>query len=124
MIKIISAAFFASVLLPACNRQPYVEHKVSLEKKADDCIGIQPAFRLTSNFGGERYEFEKCLPAAYDKSMIVSERKGDTVVVHFKLPERLQEPARYAVVMDIDSYPVYNFITIDGETYPIRPTEK
>ncbi|MET0462917.1 MAG: hypothetical protein ABW007_07175 [Chitinophagaceae bacterium] len=124
MIKLFLAVLFATVLLVACDRQPYVEHKVSLEKKADDCTGIQPAFRLNSNFGGERYEFEKCLPDAYDKSLIVSERRGDTVVVRFGGSGKTDHNAMYLIALDIDSYPQYDYITIDDETYPIRTSEK
>ncbi|MCG2615673.1 hypothetical protein LZZ85_15335 [Terrimonas sp. NA20] len=124
MKNLLAAVLSASVLLTACDRQPYVEHKVSLEKKADDCAGVQLAFRLNSNFGGERYEFEKCLPATYDKSLIISERRGDTVVVKFGLPGKPYESARYTVALDIDSYPRYDYITIDDETYPIRTSEK
>jgi hypothetical protein len=124
MIRFFTAVLSALLLLSACDRQPYVEHKVSLEKKADDCAGTQLAFRLTSNFGGERYDFEKCLPANYDKSLIVSERHGDTVVVKFGLPVKPYEPARYMVALDIDSYPQYDYITIDDETYPIKASEK
>jgi hypothetical protein len=124
MIKFIAALFVTAVFLISCDRQPYVEHKVSLEKESDNCTGVQLSFRLNSNFGGERYEFEKCLPATYDKSLIISERHGDTVVVRFGLPERSQGSARYKIALDIDSYPQYNYITIDEETYPIRPSEK
>jgi hypothetical protein len=110
--------------ITACNRQPYVEHKVSLEKKADNCTGIQPSFRLNSNFGGERYEFQKCLPADFDRSMIISERKGDTVLVRFPVKDGQSQPALFQVTLDIDSYPGYSFVTIDDDTYQVIATNK
>jgi hypothetical protein len=119
---IIAACLF--VLLFACNRKPYAEHKVKLDKKANDCSSMTPAFRLNSNFGGERYEFEKCLPADYDKSSIVSERHGDTVVVRFALPPGKYQPALFQVTLDIDSYPGYKILKIDEDVYTLTPTDK
>lgn len=123
MVRIFIACFLCFSLL-ACDRQPYVEHKISLDKKGDDCTAIQPSLRLNSNFGGERYEFQKCLPDDYDKSLIISERRGDTVLVQFPISAEAEYTALYEVTLDIDSYPKYNFVTIDYDTYPIIPTNK
>ena len=106
----------------SCDRKPYVEYKVKLDKKSDACVGLQTSFHLNSNFGGERYEFEKCLPAGYDKSLVVAGRRGDTVVVNFTKAE--PGSTRYAITLDIDSYPAYRFVTIDEDTYTITPSEK
>jgi hypothetical protein len=92
--------FLTALLLFACNRKPFVNHKLKFEKVADDCRELQTYFRLNSNFGGERYEFEKCLPANFNEDQLKSERKGDTVVVSFPDP------------------------AIDQDTYTIVPTEK
>jgi len=108
----------------ACDRQPYVEHKVKLEKKADDCTGLIPSFRLDSNFGGERYEFQKCLPADYDKAAIISERHGDTVLVRFPVAASASKTALYQVTLDIDSYPKYSFVTVDDDTYVVMSSDK
>lgn len=117
-------AFCFFILLLACSRKPYAGHKVELEKKANDCQSMTPSFRLNSNFGGERYEFEKCLPADYDKSSVVSERHGDTVVVRFALPQGTYQPALFQVTLDIDAYPRYTVLKIDEDVYTIAPTEK
>jgi hypothetical protein len=119
---ILAAALF--IVFSACNRKPYAEHTIKLEKKADDCLALTPAFRLNSNFGGERYEFEKCLPADYDKSSVVSERHGDTVVVRFASQQATAQPALFQVTLDIDSYPHYAFLKIDEDVYTIAPIEK
>jgi hypothetical protein len=108
----------------ACNRKPFVEHKLKFEKVADDCSERQSYFRLNSNFGGERYEFEKCLAADFSATDMSSERKGDTVVVNFKQPSAARKNAVYHITLDIDSYPTYGFMTIDGETYTITSSQK
>ncbi len=107
------------VTLVSCDRKPFVEHKLALEKKGDDCSKWQGAFRMNSNFGGERFEFEKCLPVDKAKDL-VTERHGDTVLVQFP-KAGAGVNALYQVTLDIDSYPKYNFITIDGDTYAIAP---
>lgn len=107
----------------ACNRKPFVNHKAKLEKTGGDCSKLQSYFKLNSNFGGERYEFEKCLPAGYNTDQVSSGRAGDTVVVRFA-GNTGQANTVYHVALDIDSYPRYHFITIDGDTYTIMPSDK
>ena len=81
MKKIIPAILMlSSVYVLSCERKPYVEHKLKFEKVSDDCKDQQSYFRLNSNFGGERYEFEKCLPADFKDEQMTTERKGDTVI--------------------------------------------
>jgi len=115
---------FTWLAVASCNRQPYVECRVELEKKTNSCEELQSSFRLNSGFSGERYEFQKCLPSGYDKSLMISERRGDTVVVRFPLPASKSDPALYQVTLDVDSYPRYTFLTIDEETYTIIPSDK
>jgi hypothetical protein len=110
------------LLLVSCDRGPFAEHEVKLEKVNDDCAKTQSFFRLNSNFGGERYEFEKCLPVGYDKANITSARKGDTVLVRFNARSVKDPNAVFHVTLDIDSYPPYHFITIDEETFMITPS--
>jgi hypothetical protein len=97
---------------------------LKFEKVADDCKEQQSYFRMNSNFGGERYEFEKCLPATFNDEQLSSERQGDTVLVRFKTAA--VDPANkvYHITLDIDSYPAYHFVTIDGDTYSISAAEK
>src|SRR5688572_19456378 len=83
-IKVPALFFLLLICFYACNRKPYVEHKLKFEKVADDCKEQQSYFRMISNFGGQRYEFEKCLPADFDKDQVSSERKGDTILINFK----------------------------------------
>jgi hypothetical protein len=110
------------VLLAGCDRKPFVEHKLNFEKVSDGCSAVPREFRMTSNFGGERYEFGKCLPADFTKEQMSTSRQGDTVVVSFKKPEASQATAIFSITLDIDSYPKYSYITIDNDTYAIVPS--
>jgi hypothetical protein len=112
------------VVLAACERKPFVEHKLDFKKVTDDCSKLQSYFHMNSNFGGERYEFEKCLPADFQKDQLSSERRGDTVVISFHPLSPGQKTAVYQLTLDIDSYPPYKFLTIDEDTYTIVPSQK
>ena len=97
----------------SCNRKPFVDHKLKFEKISDNCENLKPSFRMVSNVAGERYEFEKCLDANFTKDMMKVSRKGDTVLVQF--PKTGGKGILNKITLDIDSYPRYNFITIDNE---------
>ena len=114
----------SSIFIMSCERKPFVEHKLKFEKVADDCKEQQSYFRMNSNFGGERYEFEKCLPADFTDEQLSSERQGDTVLVRFKNASAGPANKVYHITLDIDSYPAYHFVTIDGDTYSISAAEK
>src|SRR5438046_2246399 len=103
------------VVIFSCNRKPFVEHKLKFEKISDNCENLKPSFRVVSNIAGERYEFEKCLAGGFTKDMLKVSRQGDTVLVQF--PKADTQPILYKITLDIDSYPRYNFITVDDETF-------
>lgn len=113
----------AAISIIACKRTDFVEHKLTFQKVADDCKEQQGYFRLNSNFGGERYEFEKCLPEDFKKEDVSSGRRGDTVVVNFKNKSSAKNVV-YHLTLDIDSYPRYNYIDIDGDTYSLGEVKK
>ena len=113
-----------SIYMMSCQRKPFVEHKLKFEKVSDDCKEQQSYFRMNSNFGGERYEFEKCLPEDFTDGQLTTERRGDTVLVSFKKASGDQTNKVYHITLDIDSYPLYHFVTIDEDTYFISATEK
>ena len=114
--------FFLSLLLVtiSCNRKPFVKHKLKFEKISDNCENLKPSFRMVSNVAGERYEFEKCLDLNFTKEMIKVSRQGDTVLVQFPKPGG--QTVLNKITLDIDSYPRYNFITIDDETINVIPS--
>jgi hypothetical protein len=76
---------------------------------------------MNSNINGERYEFNKCLPENFAKENVSYVRQGDTVVVHFENKPNVKQ-SEFHIILDIDTYPRYNFLTIDGDTFIIVPT--
>ena len=120
-LKIFTLAFAALAIL-SCNRKEFVEQKLALMKVADDCSGLKQTFKMTSNFGGERFEFERCLPANFDAANLETRRSGDTVIVDFKVRPTKEARWLYQVTLDIDSYPAYKNIRVDGENFAITPT--
>lgn len=103
-----------------CNRKPFVDHKLKFEKISDNCENLKAAFRMVSNVAGERYEFEKCLDANFTNDMIKVSRQNDTVLVQF--PNHGNHSVLNKITLDIDSYPRYNFITIDDQTINVIPS--
>jgi len=108
------------ILIFACNRKPFVNHKLKFEKISENCENLKPSFRMVSNVAGERYEFEKCLATNFSKDQINVSRQGDTVLITFEKPQT--QVLLYKITLDIDSYPRYNFITIDDETFNVIPS--
>jgi hypothetical protein len=120
-MKIVTAILCLYLVgLIACNRKPFVNHKLKFEKVSDNCENLKPSFRVVSNIAGERYEFERCLSANFTKEMMSVSRQGDTVLVQFHTEGNQQ--ALYKITLDVDSYPRYNFITVDGETFQVMPS--
>jgi len=107
-------------VLAGCRNEPFVEHEIKMEKLSADCNKLNPYFRMVSNFGGERFEFERCLAIDYNKQDAKVSRQGDTVVVQLSTPA--SQKGLFKITLDIDSYPRYNFITIDGETFRVVPS--
>jgi hypothetical protein len=116
----ITAMILLLLAATSCNRKPFVDHKLKFEKISDNCENLKPSFRMVSNIAGERYEFEKCLDANFTKDMMKVSRQGDTVVVQF--PRTGGKAVLNKITLDIDSYPRYNFITIDDETIDVIPS--
>lgn len=108
-------------LVVACNTatKPYFKHSLAkYEKVSEGCINVDPKFSMVSNIVGERYTFQKCLPVSY-KGNYMAERKGDSVIIAF---EKADGPtAVFDISLDINTYPRYNFLTIDGNTVMIVP---
>ena len=125
MKQIISLLFLISIFtICSCDRKPFVEYKFSYLKQSDGCENISPSFKMISNFGGERYEFSKCLSSSFVASSMVVKRAGDTVLVNFPAMTSAAKMATYLIILDIDSYPRYHYITIDEETYSIGYSDK
>jgi|SRR4030095_12770505 hypothetical protein len=112
--------FLLVLLANSCNRKPFVDHKLKFEKISDNCENLKPSFRMISNVAGERYEFEKCLDANFTKDMVKVSRQGDTLMVQFPKPGG--QSVLDKITLDVDSYPRYNFITVDDETFNVIPS--
>ena len=114
-------AVFACILMIACTSEtkPYFKHSLhKYEKLNDGCANMDPKFSMVSNIIGERYTFQKCLPASY-KGSYLAERKGDSVIIAF---EKQDGPtALFNIILDINTQPRYNYLTIDGNTFQIVP---
>jgi hypothetical protein len=111
----------STILFSGCKTKPFLKHDLEFKKAADNCDGMNAAFKMNSNLNGERYEFQRCLDADFQKDQLTSVRQGDTVVLKFERKNANQ--ALYNITVDVDSYPRYNFLTIDDNTFPIRPAE-
>ncbi|MDP4262654.1 MAG: hypothetical protein Q8941_08995 [Bacteroidota bacterium] len=107
------------VLMTACKTRPFVKHGLEFEKVADNCKAMNTGFKMNSNLNGERYEFQRCLDADFKKEQLTSIRQGDTIVLKFERKNTQQ--ALYNLIVDLDAYPRYNFLTIDDNTFPIIP---
>jgi hypothetical protein len=94
---------------------------VKFEKVTEHCSAVSQKFEMNSNINGERYEFNKCLEDDFSKDQVSSERQGDTVVVKFDKKGNNMKQSEFHIILDIDAYPRYNFLSIDGETYAIVP---
>lgn len=112
--------FLGLTFVLACNRKPFVNHKLKFEKISENCENQKPSFRMVSNVAGERYEFEKCLSANFSNDQLIVSRQGDTVMVRFEKPTT--QLLLFKITLDIDSYPRYYFITIDDETFNVIPS--
>jgi hypothetical protein len=107
------------VLAAACKTKPFIKHGLDFKKVADNCETMNTGFKMNSNLNGERYEFQRCLDADFSKEQLSSIRQGDTIILKFERKNSKQ--ALYDLVIDLDAYPRYNFLTIDNNTFPIIP---
>jgi hypothetical protein len=107
------------VAVAACKTTPFVKHDLDFKKVADNCEKINAGFKMNSNLNGERYEFQRCLDADFRKEQLTTVRQGDTIILKFERKNSKQ--ALYDLVIDLDAYPRYNFLTIDDNTFPIVP---
>jgi hypothetical protein len=105
----------------ACKTKPFLKHELKFEKTADHCDAMDVNFKMNSNLNGERYEFQRCLDDDFQKEQLTSIMQGDTVLLKFE--RKNQKQALYKVIVDVDSYPRYNFLNIEGTVIRITPYE-
>ena len=108
---------FGFLVLTACEQELYLKHSIDYSRVSDGCDQIPASFKVSPNFGRQRFEFAKCLPADFSKKQLRVERNGDTISVLFHRPG--DSRAMFEITLDIESNPRYQYINIDGETYTI-----
>jgi hypothetical protein len=115
--------FSCCSMLIACDAstKPYIQNELSYKKLGNDCSGKTGSFNMNSNTNGERYVIQECVDADFDKSKLLVDRKGDTVVIGFKSSG--QQKALFELTIDVDTYPAYHFLTIGENTYTVVPAQ-
>jgi hypothetical protein len=103
----------------ACKTKPYLNKKISVARIAAICNEGDGDIKMNSNTNGEHYEIYKCLDDDFTEKMMGVTRIGDTVNIQFE--NQFKNKAFFKVTVDIDAYPRYNFINIDGVVTPIMP---
>src|SRR5215208_793791 len=119
IVIILTIFIFSGFYSCDVSTKPYLQHELKFTKLYDHCAARSDKFEMNSNTNGERYVFQQCLDPDFDKSKLGVERKGDTVVVQFNRSNPAQ--ALYEIILDIDSYPRYSFLTIGDNTFTIIP---
>ena len=71
---------------------------------------------MNSNLNGERFEFQSCLDADFKKEQVTSSQPNDTTVM-IKFERKNSKQALYKLTIDIDAYPRYSLLILDGDTY-------
>ena len=118
-VRILAYLILPGIFSCDIRTKPYLKHEVKFTRLSDHCAAKSDKFEMNSNINGERYVFQECLDPDFDKDRLVVERQSDTVVVQFKRSNPAQ--ALYEIVLDIDSYPRYSFLTIGDNTLTIIP---
>jgi hypothetical protein len=121
-MKYISLFLFAAIVCSCNNNEGFVNHKLEY-KKSGACTEGEKTINMTSNIAGERYEFESCLNANFAGDAYTVERKNDSLVVSFQRVDG--DKAAFNIILDIDAFPVYDYIVIDGhDAIAIKHVEK
>lgn len=110
------------VSIAACKTKPFVKHELEFEKVADNCSNVSSDFKMNSNLNGERYEFQRCLDADFKKEQVTSSQPNDTTVM-VKFERKNSKQALYKLTVDIDAYPRYSLLILDGDTIHMKPVE-
>jgi len=111
--------FLMVSVLVSCDftTKPYLKHEMKFKKLGADCSQMSDEVSVDANTIGERYIFQECLAAGFNGECAV-ERKGDTVDVKFD--QSSDKVSLYEFTLDIDTWPAYHFITINGKTVSVH----
>ncbi|HLG39865.1 MAG TPA: hypothetical protein VI461_09360 [Chitinophagaceae bacterium] len=114
--------FLIITSIAACRTKPFVKHDLEFEKVADNCNNQDAAFRMNSNLNGERFELQRCLDADFKKGQLTSYQPNDTTVV-LKFERKNSSQALYQLTIDLDAYPRYSLLILDGDTIHMKQIE-
>ncbi len=107
------------ILLAGCKTKPFVKHSLDFEKLGDNCSNRAPGISMNSNLNGERFVFEACLDADFTKEQVVSEQPNDTTVV-IRFERKNPQQGLYKLTIDLDAYPRYHLLILDGESIQMQ----
>lgn len=108
------------IAFSSCGEEQYFKTKATLVKKADQCQPGAVDLAMNSNINGDRYSFHICLQDNFDNAGCVITRSHDSVFVNFRKSPQLKQ-VQYEATIDIDTYPRYNYLIIEGETFTVIP---
>lgn len=115
--------FFGILVLSfACKTKPFVKHSLDFEKLAGDCKDKAAGLSMNSNLNGERYEFQSCLDADFKKEQVTSSQPNDSTVV-IKFERKNAQQALYKLTIDLDAYPRYSLLVLDGDSINMKAVE-
>jgi len=77
---------------------------------------------MNSNLDGERYEFQSCLDADFQKGQITSFQVNDTTVV-VKFERKNSKQSLYKLTIDVEAYPRYSLLILDGDSIHMKAVE-
>ena len=112
-ILIASISFF---LIACNNNEAFINHKLEYQS-GGECTTGEKTINMLSNIAGERYQFECCLDNDFDGKAYHVDRKGDSIIVSFERKSNQQRS--FSITLDIDAYPPYKQIVLDGKAIPI-----
>ena len=118
----ITVILFTAIILTGCKTKPFVKHSIEFEKLSDKCDQVNSGIAMNSNLNGERFEFQSCLDADFKKEQVTSYQPNDTTVM-IKFERKNSQRALYKLTIDIDAYPRYSLLIIDGDTIHMKAVE-
>ena len=109
------------MLMTACKTSPFVKHSVEFEK-IGQCDQQVSGISMNSNLNGERFELHSCLDIDFKKEQVTSYQPNDTTVV-VKFERKNAKQALYKLTVDLDAYPRYSLLVLDGDTIHMKAVE-
>jgi hypothetical protein len=110
------------ILSAGCKTKSFVKHSLDFEKIADKCSEQVASISMNSNLNGERFELQACLDADFKKEQVISSQPNDTTVI-IKFERKNSQQALYKLTIDLDAYPRYSLLVLDGDSIQMKRVE-